>query len=625
MAPSQRLFFVAILLFNQVCFGQPVPQPPSVEIANPETIAKDLSLQNFKGKSFSRPIKIAVLDFGYTGYQDEIGKILPKNTVYHDGKSSEGDQLSKTGTHGLYMANLVNLVLEKSGVKTDYELHLFNAYGITKFTDAVETVIREKFDVVLYSEVWEFGGNVDGKGFINALVDKAVAAGIIWVNAAGNFNHLTRIAPVDGKMEGSDEFVVFKDSRGKTSDSVSITCKMPEKKQKCLMRMVLSWNSFKDEPGIGTDKDLDLLVFDTEKNTKKNLVAVSQRNQRIKDDEKDPLTSLVPRELLETTITPGTYHARVKIKSKNFSASQDQLRITVSGFGVEMVDPTEGETILPPADNPGVIVVGASKNPYSAISKKLNRPDVVLNTTVRLKGGMVVPFASSDAAALAAGLTALYLGTGTEKSRDAVLAALKKTAPKREPVPIPPSPTPKNGPPAPPPPSQRPQQPTQQPPRSYPPAQGNPQQQPGYPPPYYDQGYYTGSYNPWNYPNPNAYYPQQQPGYPQQNPYPPQQQRQNYCWRPINLPTLYPAARQMLLAGGAVGVDVGSGRAGILVNYDVISAYRLPPLNSGDRLFMTPQGPRVLSLRQQDSGVPLTFYEIVGGRIPLCQNPGWLR
>ena len=54
-----------------------------------------------------------------------------------------------------------------------------------EFKDAVETVAHENFDLVLYAQNWEFGGNGDSKGFINALVNQATQAGVIWMQVSG--------------------------------------------------------------------------------------------------------------------------------------------------------------------------------------------------------------------------------------------------------------------------------------------------------------------------------------------------------------------------------------------------------------------------------------------------------
>jgi len=449
MSKAWRIFFVYVFfLFGPLTAAEPStgsepvesPATPPAQPAAPayvipamtnlDEIAKQLKVAEFKGKKFSRKLKVAILDNGFSGWEQELGKDLPKDTVYHNGKASDADRNETVSFHGLFMAKILTQVIAKSGAQADYELHLFNAFGYTKFADAVETVVREKFDIVLYAQVWEFGGNGDGKGFINNLVTKAVEAGVLWVNAAGNFGRLTYKSRVDGKVEGTDEWAQFRDGKGKSTDSVKMFCKAPAK-EKCSLRLVLAWNDFKEDAETGTDKDLDLFVLDA----KGNVVVSSERNQKLTKDPSDKMASMFPRELIEpqaqqnghadpALLDSGTYSIKVKIKSKNFSASQDQLRLTLSGPHLSFESPTVGETLLPPADHPGVLVVGASDDVQTNQSKTLKKPDISVKSLVKLKDGSA-PFSTSNAAAMVAGVAILHLGTGVENNRAAVVAKLK--------------------------------------------------------------------------------------------------------------------------------------------------------------------------------------------------------
>src|SRR5690606_5114880 len=97
------------------------------------------------------------------------------------------------------------------------ELHLYHTYGYSNLKAAVEDAIKRKVDIVLYSQTWEYGGNFNGRGFINALVNKALDSGILWINNAGNFGRSTFNAPV---RSGKDSWVELP---GKNS-SVEIRC-----------------------------------------------------------------------------------------------------------------------------------------------------------------------------------------------------------------------------------------------------------------------------------------------------------------------------------------------------------------------------------------------------------------
>lgn len=394
---------------------QSKPEIPS--ITNLKELAAPLKLSKFKGVSFKRKLKIAILDNGFNGYEKQIGVSLPRETFYERYSSDERRKGTNDGNnygtsyHGTLMAQTLAGIIRESGVYEDYELYLFLTYGYTKFANAIEEVAAGKFDLVLYSQVWEYGGNGDGKGFINELVKKALASGVVWVNAAGNFGRSMKVNKVDGKLEGQDEYVVFS---GKNSKGVQINCAPLKGSKTCPLRLTLAWNDFKDDANTGTDKDLDLYL----EKAGGDREAAGVKIQTTERQNSDRYT-LFPRELIEKDIPAGSFTARVQVMSKNFSPSQDWLRITASGSGIKMKNPSAGETILPPADLPGVIVIGASDDNESGESKKLDKPDVKLKSSVRLSDG-TNPRSSSLAAAVAAGALAVHLGTMEEKTSDTV-------------------------------------------------------------------------------------------------------------------------------------------------------------------------------------------------------------
>jgi hypothetical protein len=580
MTKYRRFFLPGILglsVLTSTLFSAPVFATKIPEITNMAEIAKALKLDTFKNKKFSRKIKIAVLDNGFNGWEAEKGKGLPQNTEYRQGAASDADKIETPSFHGLFMAMMLVRVIKESKVDADYELVLFNSYGYTKFADAVDTVVKEQFDLVLYSQVWEFGGNGDGKGFINTIVAKATEAGVIWINAAGNFGRLTRLAPVVSKSENDGDFVTFTDKKGKASDGVTITCAAPAK-SKCQLRLVLSWNDFKDDKDLGTDKDLDLILL----NSKNVVVKASDLNQGLTANPTDPKSSVVPRELIELEVDPGTYKARVKLKSRNFDAAKDKLRVTASGVGVDLRNPDIGETLLPPGDQAGVIVIGASDDIQTSSSVTMKRPDIYLKSVVKLKDGSA-PFSTSNAAALAAGVAGIHLGLGVEKNRQIVIEALKTISQKAAidiPVaekpasPVRPAPQVRS----------RTVQGLRAPPRRAQPAR-------------YDESSFDRD-------------EEQFEAAPQSRP------RQQYnCIMPSRLPYMHATASWLLRYGGGVPIH-WRGRPVIAVNYD-FGCYNRICAGPGERLFASPQG--VVVLEQQFAfDVPPDYYEIVSGNFPIC-------
>ena len=158
-----------------------------------------------------------------------------------------------------------------------------------------------------------------------------------------------------------------------------------------------------------------------------NIVASSQLIQTDNPAFEDrPGYSLYPREIIETSLSPGLYYARVKIRSQNFGDS-DRLRITASGNGIELPRHDPNESLLVPADRPDVIAVGASDTPMSSRSVALNKPDVSIGSLTRLSATEQY-LGSSTASAAIAGATALLKELHPDWDRGTLTQALKEQA-----------------------------------------------------------------------------------------------------------------------------------------------------------------------------------------------------
>lgn len=342
----------------------------------------------YSQQNSGRRLKIAVLDKGFYGYEKELGKTLPSSTRYVPGPVANPENVNVE--HGLRMAQILVGMMTNEMQATQWmpELTLYNVFGYSNFKAAIDDVIANKVDIVLYSEVWEYGGNFDGTGFINNEVNRATRNGIIWVNAAGNF-HLTTynagIRPI------KDNWVQLPDQ----NNALMIRCE--NKNGKCPVKIVLSWNDFKNDVELGTDKDLDLALTDD----LLNIVQNSALKQSTDPKEARPGFSKYPREIIAAELSQGTYFLRVKNRSLNF-ADHDQLRITVDG-DVKMPSHSLDETILNPADNTTVVTVGASDSDRSSLSTSKNKPDLLAPSSIQLTNGGEYRGSSNSAAVVAAG------------------------------------------------------------------------------------------------------------------------------------------------------------------------------------------------------------------------------
>ncbi len=371
----------------------------AITFQNLDEIQRALNVKLWYQTSLQKRVKVAILDKGFYGYQDEIGRGLPNDTHYSAGPVESPADLKVQ--HGLVMAQLVTALMKSP------DLYLYNAYGYSNLKAAIKDLTAKKVDLVLYSEVWEFGGNRDGKGFINALVNKALDQGITWINAAGNFETTTFISNI---QTIDQDWVQLPDQ----NHSLKIVCEN-QRGEKCPLRVVLSWNDFKDDPAVGTDKDLDLALTDDFL----NIIETSAQKQTSDPKEQRPGYSSYPRETIVTEIKAGTYFLRVKNRSQNFD-SNDELIITADGDGLSMPNHSKGKSILNPADNSRVVTVGALDSDRSSYNYDLNKPNLLTMSSVKTSDGEFR--GSSNAAAFVAGAIGLVKSRQPDRSLEDILS-----------------------------------------------------------------------------------------------------------------------------------------------------------------------------------------------------------
>ena len=380
-----KRFLFAFIVFILATSALALESP----FANLERAVRYLRISEvFQSSQNRKPVKIAILDNGFKNFELEIGKTLPRNTVFHAGPVAVPE--TQLEPHGTVMAQIVAGLLDQaSGGAFEYELHLYSAFGYSNFNAAVQDLVARKIDVVLYSQVWEYGGFGNGRGFINEVVNKATSSGILWINATGNFakgTYQSRIAPLaDGQIDLPGE-----------NESVRVRCDN-SKAGKCQIRAVLSWNDFSDDVNVGTDKDLDFELTDQSL----NLVRSSALIQKKDFPEGQQGVSKYPREIISAEVAPGTYLLRVKRSSDNFGRN-DQLRITISGNSVVLIDQTAESDPLNPADNRSVITVGATDSDLSSSSASGSKPEVQLASMLELANGDAYKGSSNSAAMFAA-------------------------------------------------------------------------------------------------------------------------------------------------------------------------------------------------------------------------------
>lgn len=371
-------------------------------------------------------IKIAILERGFAGAEEEGN--LPGGTVIVNQYDSE--MIEKYDLNPGYEAppldeahgrRVAQLVWAMTGMSHEIapRLYLLNANGYTNFRRAVRYAIEEKVDIILYAQSWEYGGNYDGKGFINNVVNEATKKDILWINAAGNYGDLVHNAAIVTNSEGN---LTFSPRHRYTDiDKLLFTVNSDEKSA----RILCTWNDFSDDPDYQSVKDLDLFVYEWNDGKLGELVGESCLAQVDNENYAERTPSKLAREeiSLDGLRKNQKYAIMVKNISHNFLSSKDKVRIILhANSGVLTFDDhSSGGEIMIPADNKSVIAVGdvSSNSSTGPTSDRRAKPDVMLypwtpkgqtNTTdvpyTTFSDDTVVAGTSADAA-IFAGITAV--------------------------------------------------------------------------------------------------------------------------------------------------------------------------------------------------------------------------
>jgi hypothetical protein len=396
-------------------------------------------------------IKVAVIDNGF-GDPDAAIRELPP-TVFkpvfqfpeaflklhpHLGDPSDIVEMDTLDKHGREMATIVWGMTGMNRADAP-EILLVNGFKFFNFERAVQYCVDNKVDIILYSQNYESGGNFDGRGYINAVVNKATSANILWVNAAGNYGGRVFNAPVKfeaGKVVAGED--TWLDLNGKKA--LRLLSRVDDNG----VRIVLSWNRNGERQDVGTDANLDLFLYDEYG----SLVASSEQKQVLgpKFDAAKGETLLV-REIINTTLSRnrgGYYTLRVKARSGHFNGT-DRLRITVYPVNmpivdeksgrlvdtVELVDATRTQEIATPADHPDVITVGDLSR-FSAVGPTADgraKPDFHMVTSqVEFTNGTTAA-GTSHAAAMFAGIAAMLKAVRPAITRSEILSFVKHRRP----------------------------------------------------------------------------------------------------------------------------------------------------------------------------------------------------
>lgn len=411
------------LLTSPAVADAPKAPTSAARLADPDEIRQTLGLLPYYRGVRTDAVKVAVLDYGFDGV-DGQRPYLPANAVVVEryepdfvrrfGLGDPGFQkpFTPTNNHGRLMAQIVWAVSGSS--PNGPKFYLLNAGGPTLFRRAVRYAIEQKVDIILFSGHFEGAGNYDGRGPIDRAVDEAVAAGIIWVNAAGNDGGRVYNGPVREGVGGWLRLTSGRDATGlhfrNLLDENGVT-------------LTLTWNDYRDEEDAGTAKDLDLYVEDAAGRE----IASSTLRQVTGDRKAGQGETRNPRERIVLTDLPASgdksYRIRIKKHAGTFGP-KDRVRLLVTSARdvpvpdgktgratgpVQFLDASRWGEIYPPADHRGVITVGtaAAESSTGPTADGRSKPDLFLEVPrARFTNGEEVS-GTSVAAAYVAGAVAV--------------------------------------------------------------------------------------------------------------------------------------------------------------------------------------------------------------------------
>ncbi|MFC2027134.1 thrombospondin type 3 repeat-containing protein [Chloroflexota bacterium] len=295
-----------------------LPQQPMMSVVSEGADVIGATSWHTAGKT-GEGVKVAILDWGFTGYAGLLGTELPGSVTtqsFFAGSDIEGDT-----DHGTACAEIIH------DVAPDADIYLVNFGTSVEMGNAVDWLINQGVDIISCSGGYPTGGPGDGTGPICEIVDSARADGILWVQAIGNSyqNHWQgNFVDTDGddllEFSGTDEF-----------NTISVNVGDP-------IVAALKWN---DAWGYSYN-DWDLLLFDNNN----NLVALSAVTQNGDDD---------PWEAL---IYQATYTGEYGIAIGNYNAGL-AVNFHLYSYFHPMEYTTAASSYAVPADSPNAISVGA--------------------------------------------------------------------------------------------------------------------------------------------------------------------------------------------------------------------------------------------------------------------------
>ena len=336
-------------------------------------------------------IKVGIIDNGFVGFSGLMGTELPGMATarcYRTGTDLPTEKLKDCETETVHGTATAETIID---IAPEASLYIANAWTRGDTEDAVEWMINNGVEVINGSIRRFFDGPGDGTSPYSDsplnVLDRAVNAGIVWINSAGNDARTTWYGtPTDTDGDGFLEF-----SGGKEEITVRFA-ESPWSKS-VQLRWEGKWG--------GEIRDLDLYIYDS--------------NGRVVKESSHAQSGESWHRADELVFLPaGTYKVRVVTRTNDLPGWIQLLSMLGS------YDPyTESGSMTSPAEsaNPGMLAVGAAS---------WSKPDTIEWYSSRgpAPDGRIKPDVVGAACGETATYSTPYCGTSQASPHVAGMAAL---------------------------------------------------------------------------------------------------------------------------------------------------------------------------------------------------------
>ncbi|NOZ48596.1 MAG: S8 family serine peptidase [Chloroflexi bacterium] len=259
-------------------------------------------------------VDVAVIDSGFAGYEALVARGELPVVV---GRSFRADGRWDDGEHGSAVAEILY------DAAPGATLHLYAFDTDVELANAVDAAIQAGVDVIVHSISWFNTGPGDGTGALADIVHTATAAGILWVNSAGNQAQSHYRGRFLGDGDLFHNFTAADETNDVTLNTGDWLC------------AYLSWDAWP----VTTD-DYDLLLYHGA-----NLVALSEN---VQDGSQAPTEALCYQ-----ATTGGTYELAIRLVAGNVHT----LDLFTSGASLQYATPAW--SLAQPADAADAVAAGA--------------------------------------------------------------------------------------------------------------------------------------------------------------------------------------------------------------------------------------------------------------------------